>query len=254
MDCCRRRHLSKQSLITLTTIEKLLLSPGRSGELGEKGSEKWSSYEYVGRVGSVILTAALAETNDSDREAAAEIIPVSGCNNHNLCKYLSPSPTCALCTECGLSGAERAIEKQTSRPFETELLGLTRVEEMVDDELSESSESFGVSSYGVFGSPLLLVDVVVEVVCGDIYPSELRVPPQAPGKVAGEEIVPQKQCLQRRKLCNSVGNFTAHLVVEKTEESKIFQLRKGFWDPPRNQIIGNIQALESSDVVELRRN
>ncbi|KAM1675067.1 hypothetical protein ACFX2K_041056 [Malus domestica] len=64
-------------------------------------------------------------------------------------------------------------------------------------------------------------NAAVEVVCGDVHPSELRVPPQAPGK---------------------------------TEESKVFQLRKGFWDPPRNQIVGKIQALESSDVAELRRN
>ncbi|CAN6557201.1 unnamed protein product [Malus baccata var. baccata] len=86
-------------------------------------------------------------------------------------------------------------------------------------------------------------NAAVEVVYGDVHPSELRVPPQAPGKR-----------FQRRKLCNSVGNFAAHLVVEKTEESKVFQLLKGFWDPPRNQIVGKIQALESSDVAELRRN
>ncbi|TQD77613.1 hypothetical protein C1H46_036822 [Malus baccata] len=56
-------------------MEEPLLSPGRSGELGEKGSEKWSSYEYVGRAGSVIPTAALAGTDvsvEEIRSAAAD--------------------------------------------------------------------------------------------------------------------------------------------------------------------------------------
>lgn len=39
-------------------------------------------------------------------------------------------------------------------------MSLTGKEERVDDEFSESSESFGVAGYGVFSSPLLLVGVV----------------------------------------------------------------------------------------------
>ncbi|KAM1597719.1 hypothetical protein PS2_032593 [Malus domestica] len=49
-------------------MEEPLLSSERNGELGEKGSEKWSSYQYVGRAGSVIPTAALAGTEVSVEE------------------------------------------------------------------------------------------------------------------------------------------------------------------------------------------
>ncbi|KAM0988263.1 hypothetical protein ACFX13_012470 [Malus domestica] len=58
-------------------MDEPLLSSGRSSKLGEKGSEKWSSYEYVGRAGSVIPIAALVGTDDSDREAAADCYPSS---------------------------------------------------------------------------------------------------------------------------------------------------------------------------------
>ncbi|KAM1038118.1 hypothetical protein ACFX2C_032848 [Malus domestica] len=49
-------------------MEEPLLSSERNGELGEKGSEKWSSYQYVGRAGSVIPTEALAGTEVSVEE------------------------------------------------------------------------------------------------------------------------------------------------------------------------------------------
>ncbi|VVA25410.1 PREDICTED: SSUH2 [Prunus dulcis] len=55
-------------------MEETLLSEQRS-ELGEKGSEKWSSYQYVGRAGSVIPTASLAGTEvsvEEIRSAAAD--------------------------------------------------------------------------------------------------------------------------------------------------------------------------------------
>ncbi|KAL6146127.1 hypothetical protein ACLB2K_056810 [Fragaria x ananassa] len=48
-------------------MEQPLLSEQRS-ESGEKSSENWSSYEYVGRTGSVIPTAALAGTEVSVEE------------------------------------------------------------------------------------------------------------------------------------------------------------------------------------------
>lgn len=38
--------------------------------------------------------------------------------------------------------------------FETDSLAFTRIEKRVDDEFSESFESFSVASYGFFGSPL----------------------------------------------------------------------------------------------------
>lgn len=44
------------------------------GELSENQSEKWSSYQYVGRTGSAIPTASLAGTDvsvDEIRSAAA---------------------------------------------------------------------------------------------------------------------------------------------------------------------------------------
>lgn len=51
------------------------LSEEQRSELGEKGSEKWSSYQYVGRAGSVIPTASLAGTEvsvEEIRSAAAD--------------------------------------------------------------------------------------------------------------------------------------------------------------------------------------
>ncbi|KAM1271864.1 hypothetical protein ACFX2I_032738 [Malus domestica] len=42
-------------------MEEPLLSSERNGELGEKGSEKWSSYQYVGRAGSVIPAATYSD-------------------------------------------------------------------------------------------------------------------------------------------------------------------------------------------------
>ncbi|XP_058739712.1 uncharacterized protein LOC131611894 [Vicia villosa] len=54
-------------------MEQPLLSEQRS-ELGENQSEKWSSYQYVGRSGSAIPTASLAGTDvsvDEIRSAAA---------------------------------------------------------------------------------------------------------------------------------------------------------------------------------------
>lgn len=48
-------------------MEEPLLSEQRS-EAGEKESGKWSSYQYVGRTGSVIPTTSLAGTEVSVEE------------------------------------------------------------------------------------------------------------------------------------------------------------------------------------------
>ncbi|PON37092.1 Cytochrome c-552 [Parasponia andersonii] len=62
-------------------MEEPLLSERRS-ELGEKESDKWSSYQYVGRAGSVIPTASLPGTEVSVEEirsasAVSDIYPPS---------------------------------------------------------------------------------------------------------------------------------------------------------------------------------
>lgn len=49
-------------------MEEPLLSRDKSSELGEKDSGRWSSYQYVGRTGSVLPTASLAGTEVSVEE------------------------------------------------------------------------------------------------------------------------------------------------------------------------------------------
>ncbi|XP_065853266.1 uncharacterized protein [Euphorbia lathyris] len=61
-------------------MEEPLLSE-KTSQLGEKGSGRWSTYEYVGRTGSVIPTTSLAETEVSVEEirsaAASDFYPPS---------------------------------------------------------------------------------------------------------------------------------------------------------------------------------
>lgn len=50
-----------------------------ASETGHKGSERWGSYEYVGRAGSVIPTTSLAGTEvsvDEIRSAASVSVPL----------------------------------------------------------------------------------------------------------------------------------------------------------------------------------
>ncbi|KAK6943555.1 hypothetical protein RJ641_024657 [Dillenia turbinata] len=49
-------------------MQEPLLSEREKSEVGEKESEKWSSYQYVGRTGSIIPTASLAGTEVSVEE------------------------------------------------------------------------------------------------------------------------------------------------------------------------------------------
>ncbi|PHT87978.1 hypothetical protein T459_10084 [Capsicum annuum] len=61
-------------------MEDPLLSGKIASEAGQRGSERWGSYEYVGRAGSVIPTTSLAGSEvsvDEIRSAASMSVPYS---------------------------------------------------------------------------------------------------------------------------------------------------------------------------------
>lgn len=73
--------IKQHSFLFFFSSDNLIRLLEKASELGDKESERWSSYQYVGRTGSAIPTASLGGTEVSVEEirsaAASEYYPPS---------------------------------------------------------------------------------------------------------------------------------------------------------------------------------